>query len=121
MTCDHNCVIITGLISARVRSVCNAVTNDVTSRGEGVGGESENIECKGVVDGEVRARKVCLRDEKAFGEAVAGWMDGDGGRICWLGDDGAPLRKGVELANTVLLLFFFLLPNGRRKDQSDSN
>jgi hypothetical protein len=55
-------------MSARVIRVCNAVMKDVISRGEGGGGESENIACRGVVDEEVRAReKVCLReDEKPF-------------------------------------------------------
>lgn len=82
----------------------------------------ENIACNGVFD-EARARdNVCLRDDdKPLGDSVACRMDGDGGRACWVGDGGLPLRKGVELADAELLLPFFLLLNGRRNDQSDSN
>ena len=72
MTCDHNCVISTGLMSARVKRVCKAVMNDVISRGEGAGGVSENTDCRGGLDEEVRAReKVCLKDEeKPLGDNV---------------------------------------------------
>jgi hypothetical protein len=109
-------------MSARVKRVCNAVMKDRISRGEVGGGESENIACKGVPDEEGRARvNVCLRDdEKPFGgdiDVAACWKDGDSDLVCCGGDDGVPLRKGVEFANVV---FFFLL-NGRRNDQSDSN
>jgi len=94
--------------------VCNAVMKDVTSRGDGEG-VSENIACKAVVDEGLRARdNVCLRDEKPL-EA------GDGGQICCVGEDGVPLRKGVEFADAALPPLFFLLLNGRRNDQSDSN
>ena len=121
MTCDHNCVINTGLMSARVKRVCNAVMKDRISSGEVGGGESENIACKGAPEGRARVN-VCLRDdEMPFGgdiDIAACWKDGDGDLVCCVGDDGIPLRKGVEFANVVV--FFFLL-NGRRNDQSDSN
>lgn len=95
--------------------MCSAVMNDVTSRGDGeLEGVSENIACRTVVDEGVRAREnVCLREDEK--EA------GDGGRTCCVGDDGVPLRKGVEFADAALPPLFFLLLNGRRNDQSDSN
>jgi hypothetical protein len=118
-------VINTGFISARVKRVCKAVINDVTSRGEGGGGGSEKIACKGVEDEAVRAReKVCLRDdEKPFEvdvEDMACWIGGDGGRVC-VGGDVVPLRNGVDGTDAGLPPPFFLLLNGRRNDQSDSN
>lgn len=57
MTCDHSCVISAGLISERVKRVCKAVRNEVTSRGDGGGGESGKMFCKGVVDDGARARE----------------------------------------------------------------
>jgi hypothetical protein len=107
-------VINTGLISARVKRVCNAVMNDVTSRGDGEG-VSENIACRAVVDEGVRAREnVCLReDEKPLGA-------GDGGRTCCGGEDDVPLRKGVEFADTALPPLFFLLLNWTDSNSDES-
>lgn len=115
-----------GLISERVKRVCNAVRNEVISRGEGGGGASAKIDCRGVVDEGARAReKVCRREENPFAEeadTIGGCMEGDGGRISFVGDTGVPFRAGVEVADGALetLVFFFLL-NGRKNDQSDSN
>lgn len=124
MIWDHNCVISAGLMSERLKRVCSAVRNDVMSRGEGGGGESANIDCKGMTEAGRAREKVCLRDEKPFEVAADGggcWMHGDGGRFC-RGGDVVPLRRGVELGEAVLLLMIFFLLNGRRKDgQSDSN
>jgi hypothetical protein len=125
MTCDHNCVINTGLMSERLKRACNAVRNDVISCGEGGGGELGKIDCKGMADEGARARlKVCLRDENPFAVGVdteGCWIDGDGDRV-GRGGDVVPLRSGVEPADEGVLLTFFFLLNGRRNDdQSDSN
>lgn len=94
------------------------------SCGEGGGGESGKIDCKGVVDEEARAReKVCLSDENPFDAAMeTGWGAGEDGREVGGGDEGIPLlRKGVEPADADILLAPFFLLKGRRNDHSDSN
>jgi hypothetical protein len=64
MTCDHNCVVKAGFTSERVRSVCKAFKNDVTSTGDMGGGLSGKRDCRGATDCELRARlNVCLNEE----------------------------------------------------------
>lgn len=118
---------IDGFTSETVRSVCKAVKKDVTSAGDMGGGLSGKRECKGVTDGELRARvNVCFSDENPRDvdeERLACWKEGEGARGGLLALGGLPFRRGDEggaLAGLALACFFLLL-NGRRNDQSDSN
>lgn len=61
--------------------MCKAVRNEVTSWGEGGGGASENIACRGGAVEVARAReKVCLSDEKLFAFEGDVEVGGEGGR-----------------------------------------
>ncbi len=123
MTCDHNWVIITGLISDNSRSVCRDVRNAVRSIGDGGGGDvgSWNRDDKGVVEDWPLARlTVCRRDEKPreVEDEIVSWLTaGDSGR-CGLGLGGV---AGVKLRVGGVKGCFFLAEKGRRKDHSDSN
>jgi hypothetical protein len=111
------------LIAERLRNVCKAVRKEVRSAGDGGGGASGNIDCRGVVAEPARAReKLCLRDEKLIDvefDNVAS-TDGDGGRAGTADGEVFPFRLGEE-AGEPTLLGFFLVPNDLRKDHSDSN
>lgn len=123
MTCDHNCVIITGLISDNSKSVCKDVRNEVRSSGDGGGGDvgSWNRDDKGVVaDWPLARLTVCRKDEnpREVEEEIVNWLTaGDNGR-CGLGLVGV---AGVRLRVGGVKGCFFLAEKGRRKDHSDSN
>lgn len=95
--------------------------NDVTSFGDGWGGES--CGCAGETDW-ARARvKVCLRDANFVGVTFGG---GEDGRLDPEGlGDTLPVfgvgEPGARLFGFCIGAGFFLAPNDRRKDHSDSN
>ena len=120
MTCDHNWVVMAGLISDRTRSVWREVRNEVKSNGEGEGRGSWKTEDRDGADDCPLARVIVWRKEEkpreADKEAVGWFRAGDSG-LCGLvggvrtmffplGDAGGGLRFPV---------------NGRRNDHSDSN
>jgi hypothetical protein len=122
-TCDHSWVINAGLISERIKKLCKAVRKEMRSEGDGGGVVSWNIDCRGIADEPPRPReKLCRRDENLIDAELGkdASTDGDGGRAGLMGAGATPLRNGEEFAEFTLLAFF-LDPNERRKDHSDSN
>lgn len=101
-------------MSENVNKICNAVRN-------------ENNSCKLLEaimllgEAPLARERVCRRDDSAFGVTgvvLIGYMAGEGGRAGRNGGEGGiPFREGVfDVCGT-----FFLPPNDRRNDHSDSN
>lgn len=114
ITCDQNCVISAGLISDNVNSICNAVRK-ASSSCKPFDVELSRLSMLAGVVGILARENVCRSDDRVFGVAggeLMDWTDGDGGRARRSGGgDDIPLRMEA----------FFLVLNGRRNDQSDSN
>lgn len=90
-----------------------AVRKEVTSTGDGGGGPSENMDCRGVAAEGARALlKVSRKDEKPREVEAVMLPDGDAGRP-GLGGLIVPEETGGGA--------FFFPVNGRRNDHSDSN
>jgi hypothetical protein len=103
-------------MSDRTRSLCSAVKKEIRSAGDGEGVESGN---KDIAEGVGCAREKLLLSEKAFDEVTCGpefCMEGDGERVRRLGEE-IPLRNVFEFQAPP----FFLPPNARSSDHSDSN
>ena len=116
MTCDHNCVIMTGLTFDITSSVCRDVINEIRTRGDGWE-ESWKREERGADCPRARD-KVCLSDDNPF--------DADEGTVAWL-FEGEIGKCGVDGEDVLLRLPgeecppFRFPEKGRRNDHSDSN
>lgn len=91
MTCDHNWVIMAGLIFDITSNVCRDVMNEIRSRGDG---ESWKREDKGTDCPRARDR-VCLSDDNPFDveEGTVVWpFDGEIGKCGLGGEDGTLFR-----------------------------
>jgi hypothetical protein len=120
MTCDHNCVVITGFISDIVRREWKDVRNDVTSTGVDELAVSANREWRVEIEGELRLREnVCRMDEERPREWDMG--EGDGGRAWKFGDPGTGVFRGLEGAVEGEVEGAFIFVNGLKNDHSDSN